>query len=504
MIYNIVTIDGTDYDKAEEIKVNKVVSTYNSTSTFSIRLKNYNGQYSSTFNLNNDVVIKADLDTNPATTSIFRGIIENINFRGQEQSEYIVIDGRDYGAVLQDIICSPRIFKNTEAGEIIKSLMRQNAYDTGITFVNVDTTITTIDRITFNGVSLYDAFQKVAEVAGYYFYIDEDKDLNFKPKDDVSSGETFNNTNITYSSFETSDNDIFNEVKILGGRQQTFAQEEFITGTDNTGSVYTLSAKPYNAKVQLSGATNTLYQPGGIIFIDDPATDTSKYLVDFSNQEIVLTSGTTAGDNTVPAGSIIIVDYFRSTPLIKTLKDNTSIAAYGLKKKEITDKNIIDLDEAIDVATTFIADHKDPIVEGDLSIRNIINITPGKTCVIDIPFHNQNTETYSIISASYIINPQSSLRDEVLSIVVNKKVSNFIDIFKQHELRLRSLEVSEVESSITNVELYTGSIGISGTATIIQRNIGSAFYFGVTGHNILNSPSSLLGDMRLGSTVSIL
>ena len=504
MIYSLITIDGTDYDKSEEIKVSKVVSTYNSTSTFSIRLKNYKGQYSGTFNLNDDVIIKADLDSNPATTTIFRGIIENIDFRGQEQNESIIIDGRDYGAVLQDIICSPRIFKNTEAGEIIKSLMRQNAYDTGITYTNVDTTVTTIDRITFNGVSLYDAIQKISEVAGYYFFIDENKDLNFKPKDDVSSGETFDNTNVTYSSFKSSDSDIFNEVKVLGGRQSTFAQEEFITGTNNTGSVYVLSSKPYNAKVQLSGTTNTLYQPGGIINIDDPSTDNIKYLVDFNNSQIVLTSGTAAGDNIVPAGSIIIVDYFRSTPLIKTLKDNTSIATYGLKKKEITDKNIINLDEANDVAATFIAEHKDPTIEGELSIRNIINMTPGETCVVNIPFHNQNSETYSIISASYLITPQSSLRDEVLSIVVNKKISDFIDVFKQHELRLRSLEVSEVESSITNVELYTGSIGISGTCTIIQRNIGSAFYFNVTGHDILNSPSSLLGDMRLGSTVSIL
>ena len=57
----------------------------------------------------------------------------------------------------------------------------------------------------------------------------------------------------------------------------------------------------------------------------------------------VLTSGTAAGDNVVPTGSVIIIDYYRSTPLIKTIRDNTSIAAYGLKKKEITDKNINDL-----------------------------------------------------------------------------------------------------------------------------------------------------------------
>ena len=89
----------------------------------------------------------------------------------------------------------------------------------------------------------------------------------------------------------------------------------------------------------------------------------------------------------------------------------------------------------------------------------------------------------------------------MLSITVNKRVYNFIDLIKEHELRLRSLETSEVESSITNVELFTGSIGISGTCVIINRSIGSTFYFNIPGHDILNSPTALLGDMRVGSSV---
>ena len=75
-------------------------------------------------------------------------------------------------------------------------------------------------------------------------------------------------------------------------------------------------------------------------------------------------------------------------------------------------------------------------------------------------------------------------------------------MIKEHELRLRSLEVSEVESSITNVELFSGSFGISGTCTIIQQSIGSGFYFNVTGHDILESPSSLLGVLKGSRTKS--
>ncbi len=227
-------------------------------------------------------------------------------------------------------------------------------------------------------------------------------------------------------------------------------------------------------------------------------------MVDFNNKQVVLASGVVAGDNTVPTGSVMIFDFFRSTPLIKTLRDTTSIANYGLKKKEITDKNIVDLDEATDIADTFITEHKDPKTQGHMNINGILNITPGETCVVNIPNQNQDTETYSMIKANYIFNPRSNFSEQVLSLTVNKKVSDFIDLIKEHELRLRSLEVSEVESSITNVETFTGSIGISGTCTIIQEAIGSAFYFGVSGHDVFEHTAALFGVIEGGSTVTVL
>ena len=148
MIYNLITVDGTDYTTEEKVAVTKVISDYNATSKFLARFNNYNGDYSDTFSLNEDVLIKADIDTNPPTTKIFRGIIEDINYSGESHEEMIEISGRDYGAALMDIIVSPRIFKNTEASEIIKSLMRQNMNGSGITFNNVDVTVTEIKKIT--------------------------------------------------------------------------------------------------------------------------------------------------------------------------------------------------------------------------------------------------------------------------------------------------------------------------------------------------------------------
>ena len=498
MINTLATINSVDYADTKSITVKKSISDFNTTSSFSIKFNNVFGKYKDVFNLNEDVLIKSDIDATP-TTKVFRGIIEDINFSGEGNSSIIELSGRDYGSILQDIIVQPRIFKDTEASEIVKSLMRQNA--PSISINNVDVTTTTIDKITFNGLAVFDAIKKVAEVSGFFFFVDEDIDLNFKEKNTVSSGETLDSTNTHGANFKQSDDDIFNEIKVVGDRQLTGAQQVFVTGTDNTGSVYALDSKPYNTKVTLSGASNLIYQPGGIKFVNDPASEDVKYLVDFPSSEIVLTSGTTAGDNNVHAGSVVIIDYDQSTPLIKTLRDNTSINEYGLKNKEIIDKNIKDLREATEVATAFIAENKDPLTRGDLKIKGIINLTPGETIVVDIPEQGQSSETYTIIRAKYTFNAFNNANDSALDLTVSKKVNSIVDLFTQHELRLRSLETSEVESSITNVEIFAGSIGISGLNQIISRSIGSGFYFNVTGHDILDSPSSLLGDVRAGSTV---
>lgn len=499
MINNLLTINSVDYDDAKNITIKKSISNFNSTSSFVCSLDNVFGKYKDTFSLNEDVLIKADIDTVPPTTKIFRGIIEDIKFAGYETTEKIVLSGRDYGAILQDIIVAPRIFKDTEVSEVVKSVVRQNT--TGITVSNVNSTSTTLDKITFNGDSVFDALIKLAELAGFFFYVDEDKDLNFKQKDAISSGETFDNSNVLSASFRQSDDDIFNEVKVVGDRQLTAAQQIFTTGIDNTGSIYALDSKPYNTKVTFSGTPDVIYQPGGIIFINNPSTDDVKYLVDFPSSEIVLTSGTAAGDNVLPAGSILIVDYDQSTPLISTRRDNTSITNYGLKNKEIIDKNIKSLNEANDIGSTFLVLNKDPKTEGTLNVKGVVNVTPGETALIDLPNQNQSGATYTMTRAKYDFNDKNNLNESALNLSVSQKIDSFVDLFTQHELRLRSLETSEVESSITNLELYTGSIGVSGAVEIISKSIGSTFYFNVTGHDILESPSSLLGDMRTGSTV---
>ena len=409
-----------------------------------------------------------------------------------------MLSGRDYGAILQDILVSPRIYKNQDAGEIVKSLIIQNAESKGITTNNVNSAGSTIDRITFNNISLFDAIKDLAETVGFYFYIDVDKDLHFEQRETTASGITFDNTNVTLADFRESDSDIFNYIKVYGDRQLTASREIFGV---QAGSVYTLDDKPSNVGVIGSASPNVQIQPGGILNVGDPENEDVKFLVDYQASQVILADGATAGYNTGWTGSIVIIDYQRSSPLISIRQDTTSQSTYGEKHKTIIDRNIKDINEANTRANTFLSENKDSKIMGSLDVEGVVDVTPGNTAVVNIPFHNIVNQTYAILNASYTFNKRSNLSDQVLTVNVNKRIRNFIDYMKEHELRLRRIEGAEVDTSITSLETATGSVFVETSYNAISRSIGSAFYFHIPGHNIFNDTSSLLGDMRAGSTV---
>jgi len=490
----------TQYDTSKQIIVERTAGESNGTSNFKISFDSPFGKYNDEFTLNQKVEVYSD-EENPPTTLIFTGIIEDIRFSGRGAKQTVELTGRDYGAILQDIIVDPRIFKNAEASKIIESLMAQNVSPTLISVNNVNPTTTTIERITFNGVSVFDAIDRVAKIAGFYFYVDEDKDLHFVEKDTILSSEVLDDTNITSAVFRESDQEIYNQITVYGARQLTGAKEIFTVGTDNTGSKFDLTSKPYNVTVNLSGTTNTQLQPGGIVNISNPAEQDVKFLVDFQQKDVILTSGTTAGDNTVPNGSVVIIDYQRSTPLIRRTRDDTSIAAYGPKHKLIVDKNIKDLEEASIVASSTLSELKDPKIEGKVDVAGITNVTPGNLVTVHIPDQGQPSKQYAVYSSIYDLTPTTTLRDNTTSLRLNKKVYDFADTMKEQILRLRELEASDVDTSVTNIEISTGSVGVSGAYQIVQTSIGSGFYFNIPGHDVLNNPRSILGPWVGGSVV---
>jgi len=493
VIYSKVTVAGNTQDSINNTTLKKSISDFNSTSSFIISINNHTGRYSSSFNLNDEVIIYADKGTNPPTTKLFAGIIENISYKGDPNKEIIEISGRDYGAILQDLNIDPIVYKNQEVSIIINDIIVH--IRSSITRNNVNTTETTLERVTFNHTNVFDSLIKLAELSGFFFYVDEDKDLHFEKKDDTPSGLNIDNI-ITASRFEINDDQIYNKIWAYGGRTFTGANNKFTA--DGIGSEFTLDDNPHNTNVFVN---DDLQSKGGIFNMDDPEYTTDlKYLVDFDRKGIIFVSGTSAGDNIPASGDIISIDYDRSKPIVTTNQDNTSIATYGTKEKVIIDKNILTFAEIDNMATSFLENNKDPKIQGTVSVKGIVDVTPGQTIVLNIPFENIVSQTYSILNAKYLFNPNNNLSENVLTLTLNKKIDNISDTIKSLILKQKELETEGLQGSLTTLETASDTTPIKHHYEVYAMS-GTyfPFRFQTEGADIMDSSSAVLGPWELGS-----
>ena len=493
VIYSKVTIDGNEQNSIESTILDKSISDYNTTSTFTFTVNNYAGKYSSTFNLNDEVIIYADKDINPPITKRFTGIIENISYKGNPGTELIVLTGRDYGARLQDLNISPTIYKNQEVSVIVADIM--NNINSSITINNINVTTTTLQRVTFNHTNVFDSLKRLAEQSDFFFYVDEDKDLHFEEKNQVASGLNIDNI-ITKSNFAINDTQLYNEIWAYGGRTFTGANNKFIA--DGIGSVFSLDDNPYNTNVFVN---DDLQSKGGIYEMDNPAFVTDlKYLVDFDRKNIIFVSGIAAGYHIPASGDVVSIDYDRSKPIVTNIRNDASIITYGQKEKIIINKNILTFAEIDEIATSFLARNKDPKIQGKISIKGIINVVPGQTLILNIPFQNITNQTYTILNAKYVFNTMTNRSENVLTLSLNKKINDISDTLKELILKQKELETEGLQGSLTTLQQLEDTTTLKHHYELYALS-GTyfPFRFHKEGSNVFDSPLAVLGPWELGS-----
>lgn len=229
-----------------------------------------------------------------------------------------------------------------------------------------------------------------------------------------------------------------------------------------------------------------------------------KYLVNYSDKQIILTSGTLAGDNRY-VGSDLIIDYMRDLPIVKFGNNDSSIDAYGKRVKIIQDTNIKDPLTAATTMLTELENSSDPLKEGTLSLYKINNINVGDTCVVNIPQYGINSVKYDIIEVKYDMTKKNLLSDNIISIKVNRKVADITDTLKDIILQQKKLQGEDIQSTdlLTRYKVSVGSIGIRTSGLEVwTQPIGSSFILGHLSHGLLGSYASHnLGDHRLGSII---
>jgi len=493
VVNSLLTINGSEVFDTYSYHIGKSIDEDNTASSYELVLDNFQGANSNKYNMCDDLVVYADIDVNPPTTKIFNGIVEDIRYEGEPMNERVTITGRDYMARLMDRTVQPEVYTNWEIGSIVRDIV--NKYVKQVTPGSVQTTPTVLPRITFNHTPVYDAVKQLADLSNYIFYVDNDKILHFEPPSTTSSGYTFDSGNVLSANFEERRDTVYNQIWVYGDRYLDGYKETFGA---IAGSIYTLKYKPSNTEVTVNG---NIIQPGAVQNMSTTAGSGVRYLVNYDNMQIVFVSGTNNGDNIPTTGSSIIINYKRSLPIVKVGDNEISKARYCIRNKVINDKNIKDPQTAMNILQTEMANNGVAKKEGNLTIKGILNVQPGQTCNVNLPFHGINNQTYDIIEASYDFSKENNLSEEILNVKVNKKLNDITDYTKQLAIDLKKLQAADISNTdiLTRFQYTNGSLSIrtSGT-TVYSRPINDSF---VVGHPI----NGFLGVVRpdtIGSIIS--
>lgn len=459
MIFNAITIGGSDVGDTKSLRVNRAISETNQASDFNLLIDSPFGRHKTDYNVGDDVIIKADQDA-AATTTIFRGIVESKEFEGEGLNQRLRITGRDYSARLMDNTVEPVVYTNTEIGSIVRNIVTNNLSDIGS--VNVTTTQTTLPRIAFNQNPVYDAINTLADLAGYSFYVDTNKDLHFELVGSSSTGLTFGSGNIIEAHIRTTRENMGNKVWVYGDRYLAGFRE--ILDSQHPGSVYTLQFKPHHSEIS-TNLTGGSVLKGGILGLTNELISGTDYLVNFHDKQLVFVSGTQVGYSTIPsaAGSVIAI-YDREIPIVKYGENRQSISSFGAKTRVINDKTIRDPNTAVQILNAELK-KSDPLNNMELELRGWFTFSPGQTANVSIPDYNISQSGVQIISMNYNFSPVNNSRESVISIKLDKKEVDITDKIADLKKRLDLLEGLDRQSTdvYTRLETTTGSFLMIGS-----------------------------------------
>lgn len=503
VVYTSLTIGGTTYTDQTSMKVKISISENNALSTATITFPNFQGRHDDDFFVGQEVRIRADKDTNPATTTIFLGLVRDVNFSGYANHSIVTIEAKDYSTRLQDITVPPTVYSDSEISTIVENLI--DLYVSDITTTNVAVTSRTLSRLTIKHNSVYDAIKQLAEMVGYIFYVDTSKDLNFKLKDATSSGVTLNSSNVVKAKFRTNGDEMANEVWIYGGKTYRGWQDVFTQ--DGTGSKFTLTYKPHDTEVIVRTGGGASVKKGGVFQMVTIPTAEQQYLIDYDNKLLIFTSGTEAGNNIPGSPGSIVVNYQKAVPIVRIGENETSIGSYGRISKVIIDNQIDQPLAADDILRSQLDLYSDPIPEGTITLQGTVTLVPGTTVVVNLPHFNVNNQVYTVNEVSYDFNAQSVLTNETTTVKVARHISNITDTLKEVIMEIKRLRAQQIDTSdvLTRVKFATGSflLQVSGWG-LYTRSMGSSF---VLGHPTLGklgpglSPQPRLGDSRGAATI---
>lgn len=318
--------------------------------------------------------VNAEVIMMDGATKVFGGKIYAVDKEVQDMGKVLYkVKCKDYSYDLdrQRVI---EAYEDQTVDDIIDDILT-NFTDGSFTAVNVNCTLT-ITKITFDRITVTEALQRLADVTGYSWYVDYDKDIHFFETN--SEAAPFDLTdgggNHITESLQASDDfsQIRNRVFIKGGEIEGEERAELYDG-NGTKIFFKLANKFASLPVV---EVDAVAQDVGVDFLDNE--DDFDCFWDYNQSYIRFKAGTVPGVGTENVEITGIPLY----NLVVQVEDPASITAYGLFEYAKTDKTLKSREEAVAMARAELTAYKNGLIEGrfqtyesGLRSGQIINIT---------------------------------------------------------------------------------------------------------------------------------
>ena len=323
-----VTNNGTsiaEWIKPQSLIVRQQLTNEPDTAQFSIILKT--GRTAPTFN--DDVIIY------DGSTKIFAGKVVEI----KEAMKSAVLPFITVHCVDHTFEFDRKLAAKTYTDQTIQQIISDMAYTAHGTTFGTTYAVSTfvIEKIVFNQVPLSQCMRRLADIVRYDWYIDEDKQIHFFPKNtnlapydlsDTNGNHVFNSLNRSEDGSQ-----IVNRVKVRGGEYNGDTYTDIITVT-GTPLSFVLPYKFANLTIETdqAGAGTFTTQTIGIDFID--TFDTDFVLYNFQTQSFRFGTPLTLPARVRFTGN-------PKVPVLSIAEDAPSVLTYGAIEKMIRDDSIV-------------------------------------------------------------------------------------------------------------------------------------------------------------------
>ncbi|KPV42025.1 hypothetical protein [Alicyclobacillus ferrooxydans] len=327
----------------------------------------------------------------------------------------IALSGQDYTSKTMNVLVTGA-YLNQTYDYIIKDIL--SIYFPDITTNHVETGAGTVDYISFQSKAAFDAFGQLANMAGWDWYVDENKDFHWfsaaENPNPIVLTNTGANANVLEGSVKVTvdGTQMQNKITFYGGSYESSARTESRLGDGQTTTwqlTYPIAKYvSYANASQLTPQTPTVSVNGVAKTVGQDGIDTGMDFYISTGQNYITQA---QGATPLASGDVLTVTYTYWIPLIIQQQVDASIAQFGVFEGAMTDSSQTNTATAVAMVQGQLQQHAWPIVYAACDSWEP-TFASGQNVQFNLPDHGLNDQWMRVTQVHH----QMSSEDYIVTV----------------------------------------------------------------------------------------